>query len=77
MKTELRLGRHAVIADANVVEVWFDGKFIATVAGADGGGVRVISKHRMEVSSSSDGSIGVVEIKIHGPVVQADRTTVS
>lgn len=66
MKSELRLGRHAVIGGANVIEVWYQGQFIATVAGADGGGVRVISKHPIEVFTRGDDAdpIGAVEIKI-------------
>ncbi len=50
MKSELRLGPHAVIPDATVVEVWYDGEFVATVCGADGPGVRVVSKHRLVAS---------------------------
>lgn len=47
MKSELRLQPHSVIPDACVIEVWYDGKLIATVAGADGPGVRVITKHKL------------------------------
>jgi hypothetical protein len=45
MKTELRLAAHLIVPGAVVVEVWYAGALIATVAGADGPGVRIISKH--------------------------------
>jgi hypothetical protein len=45
MKTELRLARHSMLPDHNLIEVWYEGKFIATVTGADVPGVRIISKH--------------------------------
>lgn len=53
MKSELRLCDHAVIPDAKVIEVWYAGEFIATVVGADGPGVRVLSKHPMESEYST------------------------
>ena len=48
MKSELRLCDHTAIPGAKVVEVWYDGEFVATVTGADGPGVRVISKYLLE-----------------------------
>jgi len=47
MKTELRLRQHSVWVNHYVIELWYDDKFIGTVTGADGPGVRVISKHPM------------------------------
>jgi hypothetical protein len=38
------MATHTVSAD-NVVEVWYKGEFICAVYGADGPGVRIISKH--------------------------------
>lgn len=44
-KTELRLRDHSVLPDAAVVEIWWNGVFIGEVVGADGPGVRVLSKY--------------------------------
>ena len=51
MKSEIRVRQHEVYPSQSVVEVWFNGEFIATVTGADGPGVRVISKHPLSVAS--------------------------
>lgn len=67
MKSELRLCDHAVIPGAKVIEVWYAGEFIATVVGADGPGVRVLSKHPMESEYSTPvaGSLpGVIKVTI-------------
>lgn len=45
MKSELRLGQHGILKGQSVVEVWHDGKFICSIYGADGPGVRIITKH--------------------------------
>lgn len=45
MKTQIRVVKHLVLTDADVVELWHDGQFIGTVVGADGPGVRIISKY--------------------------------
>jgi hypothetical protein len=66
MKTELRLSPHALIAGQQVVEIWHDGKFIGEVTGADGPGVRVISKHPL-MSSHEDGMPEVVSVTIATP----------
>ena len=47
MKTELLIKDHDVLPGAKVVELWYDGKLIGCVYGADGPGVRVVSKHGM------------------------------
>lgn len=59
MKTQLRLGPHTVLAGAQVVEVWYGDVLIATVTGADGPGVRIISKHRIVASDGHASSIAV------------------
>jgi len=48
MKTELRAVPHSITPGVTIFEVWHAGQFIATVTGADGPGVRVISKHPMQ-----------------------------
>jgi hypothetical protein len=49
MKAELRIAPHSVLPGQNVVEVWFADQFIATVAGADAPGVRVVSKYGLKL----------------------------
>jgi hypothetical protein len=65
VKSELRLAEHASIHGAVVVEVWYGGEFIASVYGADGPGVRVISKHRLYVDPADPrGSVGAVTVQV-------------
>lgn len=51
MKSEIIVKPHSVLPNAQVIEVWWNGRFIATVAGADGPGVRIISKHPAAVDT--------------------------
>ena len=69
MKTELRHKPHAVLKDVTVIEIWHDGQFIGTIAGADGSGVRIITKHPMTAKPvSDDGSgVNVMEVAIRAP----------
>ncbi len=69
MKTELRLAAHAIIPGQHVVEIWH-GQFIGEVTGADGPGVRVISKHPL-MSSHDDGMPEVVNVLIATPAYLA------
>lgn len=66
MKAELRVKPHSVLPGVQIIEVWHDGRFVATVTGADGPGVRVISKHAMTARPApEDGSgINVLEIVV-------------
>jgi hypothetical protein len=70
MKAELRLRPHTGLSDARVIEVWYGGQFIATVTGADGPGVRVISKHLI-VSHYDEGTgflhVNTLEVAIDVP----------
>lgn len=45
MKTVLRARAHHIVGEATVFEIWHDGVFLGTVVGADGPGVRVVSKY--------------------------------
>ena len=54
MKTHLRITPHSVPPGANVVEIWHDGKLIGTLAGADGPGVRIISKYAVTALAVDD-----------------------
>ena len=64
MKTELRAVPHSIVPGAVIFEVWHDGQFIATVTGADGPGVRVISKHPLEAKVVEEGLPKVVEVRV-------------
>jgi hypothetical protein len=63
MKTELRAVPHAIVTGPAFFEVWHEGQFIATITGADGPGVRVISKHTMK-AEFIEGYPNEVEVKI-------------
>ncbi len=72
MKTELRMRPHTVLPGEAVIELWWHGQLIGQVTSADGPGVRVISKHPMQVGQIGVGSIeirAVIEIRID-PVVE-------
>ncbi len=64
MKTQLRLGDHEILQGQNVIELWYDGKFIGEVTGADGPGVRITSKRLLCAVEASVGSLQVTEIRI-------------
>lgn len=77
-KTELKLTPHSgrglmgVPSDANTLEIHYDGKLIGTVVGADGPGVRIISKHKVtmplrqpQVLPGFPVDLNVLEITIH------------
>lgn len=53
MKAELKLMPHDVLKEPfrkhNCVEVWWQGKLIGMVYGADGPGIRFMSKYNMKV----------------------------
>ena len=49
MKTELRLAPHSTIPGANIIEVRHNGAFIGQVTGADGPGIRLVSKHLVKL----------------------------
>jgi hypothetical protein len=70
MRSELRIGRHAIRAGEPVIEIWFEGEFIGEITAAEGPGVRVISKHSIRAlvdraSIRAEGTpANVVEIEI-------------
>ena len=66
MKTELVPVPHSVLPGVFILEIWHDGQFIATVTGAEGPGVRVISKHDM-TTMILEGVPNVVEVRIKAP----------
>lgn len=65
MKSELRIAaEHVDGSGAVVVEVWHGGRFIASVYGADGPGVRVVTKHRMIVDHLHPDDLGVGAVTV-------------
>jgi hypothetical protein len=48
-KSELVVKSHGILSGEAVIEVWYEEELVATVYGADGPGVRVISKHPMDI----------------------------
>lgn len=64
MKTELRMAAHQIHPGATVVEVWWNGQFLAEVTGADGPGVRVITKHGVNLTVAKPDGPVVVEVGI-------------
>jgi hypothetical protein len=66
MKSQIIVAPHLLVEGAQVAEVWWRGQLIAEVTGADGPGVRVISKHPM-VTVPPDAKIpGITEVRFAG-----------
>lgn len=64
-KSKLKLKPHTLIPEQDVVEVWYKNALVATVSGADGPGVRVITKHSMDIVRGGMGeTVGVIEVRI-------------
>jgi hypothetical protein len=64
-KSNLKLSEHSLLPDKQIVEVWYEGRMVAAVYGADGPGVRVISKYPYDVIRGGLGEIlNVVEVRI-------------
>lgn len=64
-KSKLKLKPHALIEDQEAMEVWHEGTLVATVYGADGPGVRVLSKYPMDiVRGGASALIGSIEVRI-------------
>jgi hypothetical protein len=65
MKSNLKMADHALIEDQQAIEVWYEGRLVAAVYGADGPGVRVISKYPYDVVRSGiDEILNVIEVRI-------------
>lgn len=64
-KSKLELKPHILISGQNTVEVWHENTLVATVTGADGPGVRVISKYPMDVIRGGMGEMpNVIEVRV-------------
>ncbi len=59
MKTELRPAKVSVQAGQTIIELWHDGHFIGTIGGADGPGVRIVTKHGIKAKAAPDDGSGV------------------
>jgi hypothetical protein len=64
-KTDLVVRPHFIVPGANVVELWYNGIFIGEVTGADGPGVRVISRFPLEATTDPRQPPNVTEVMIH------------
>lgn len=60
MKAELRLVPHTELPGEQSIEVLYDGRLIGAVYGADGPGIRFITKHGP--TETTKGMIGIAEI---------------
>ena len=74
MKARLELKPHSVLPGQQVVEVTWNGRLVCTVVGADGPGVRLISKYTPDTGSMvfeapQPGVPGAIEIRFELPPV--------
>ena len=63
-KSKLVSQPHALLPYQDIIEVWYKGEMIATVYGADGPGVRILSKHPFDIIRGGDPDIGVIQVGI-------------
>jgi hypothetical protein len=63
VKTELRVAKHSVLPGQFIVEFWHDWQLFGQVCGADGPGVRVLSKYKI-AAKVIPGTVSVAEIAI-------------
>lgn len=66
MKTEIRAVPHSTTPGATVLELWYDGLFVGAVYGADGPGVRIISKYSKDTQATPQ----VVEVRINPAILE-------
>jgi hypothetical protein len=64
MKTELRIKPHAFLPGQTIIELWHEGQLIGTVAGADGPGVRIVTKHTIKAKPAPDDGSGVNVLEV-------------
>ena len=55
MKAQLAVKPHSVLPGESVAEVTYNGQLVCTITGADGPGVRIISKHEISSLGSDEG----------------------
>jgi hypothetical protein len=64
MKAELNPQDHDIIPDTKVVDVMWEGQRIATVYGADGPGVRIISHLPINIINRSGNGLNSVDLML-------------
>lgn len=65
MKSNLKVVDHKLLPDQQIIEVWYEEKLVATVYGADGPGIRVITKYPYDIVRGGLGQTpNVVEVRI-------------
>lgn len=65
-KSTLRVKPHHLIEGAHVVEVWHGGEMVASVYGADGPGVRVVTKHNYDIFRGGEPGLNMIDVRIEG-----------
>lgn len=64
-KSQLKIKDHSFLSGEQAIEVWYEDQMIATVYGTEGPGVRVFSKHSMDIVRGGLGpNVGVIEVRI-------------
>jgi hypothetical protein len=64
-KSNLKIVDHMLLPDQPMIEVWYEGQLVAAVYGADGPGIRVITKHSYDIVRGGLGEMpNVVEVRI-------------
>ena len=64
-KSKLKLDPHNLRAGDMTVEVWYKDELVAAVYGADGPGIRIVTKHPYDiVRGGSNETVNVVEVRI-------------
>jgi len=71
MKAELRPGVHTALGQQVAVEVWWEGKMIGVVYGADGPGIRFCSKHEIMAVTGLAGAM-VVEVWVQPETINSE-----
>jgi hypothetical protein len=63
-KTELRLAAHGILPNVLVIELWYEGRLIGTVYGAEGPGFRLMTGGHPELAFAEAVADGVSEVRV-------------
>jgi hypothetical protein len=61
-KTELRPTPHKELEGHYSIELWHEGQFIGTVVGADGAGIRILTRRTIETHDLRDRILSAVPV---------------
>jgi len=61
---ERRSKPYSMVPNQTMVEVWHDGKFLATITGMEGPGVKIVSKHTIVAKPTPDDATGVLVMEV-------------